>query len=95
MHRLRCGLLLGTMACLTAGLLNADQPEKKDAPASRPPWQRLLGKRDQSQADQLVKEVEAAIQEQKWDMAIQAVDKLVALRDKAQGAAFVLFGDPE
>jgi len=48
MRLLFCGVLLGTVACLTAGLLNADQPEKKDAPATRPPWQRLLGKMDQS-----------------------------------------------
>src|SRR5262249_22597593 len=86
MRWLSCGIVLTTWAWLAACELLAGPSDNGDKPASRPPWQRLLGKADQQQADLLNKEIAAAVQDQKWDVAIQAATKLAALRDKVQGA---------
>jgi tetratricopeptide (TPR) repeat protein len=53
----------------------------------------LLGPQDQQQADRLAEQRNRALEEQKWDQAVEAATALSQLRDKVQGADHWEAGD--
>jgi len=85
---MRCilrGLLLVGLTWFTS-VVSAQPPAKDEPSVSRPPWQRLLEPQQQQQVDLPDKQINSAIQDQKWDQAGQAAEELAQLRDQAQGA---------
>jgi Flp pilus assembly protein TadD len=79
------GFLLAAVVWLTADLLPAQPLDPPKEPAARPQWQRQLGVLEKLQASWLEAGVKTAVQEQKWDEAIQAAQKHAELRERLQG----------